>query len=97
MPRPLQIPQHHVTDIVLPRELEKLYDLAYNLWWTWNRSARQVFASIDPEIYARYRNPVQLLLSVEPTHWDKLLQSDYFVRMRHSLRWGDLSDRESPA
>ena len=80
MPRPLQIPQHHVTDIVLPRELEKLYDLAYNLWWTWNRSARQVFASIDPEIYARYRNPVQLLLSVEPTHWDKLLQSDYFVR-----------------
>jgi hypothetical protein len=23
-------------------------------------------------------------------------QSDYFARMRASLRWGDLSDRETP-
>ncbi len=80
MSRPIVIPQHHVADIELPRELEKLYDLAYNLWWTWHRPARQVFAAIDSEIYARYRNPVQLLLSVEPAHWEKLLQSDYFVR-----------------
>jgi starch phosphorylase len=77
---PLHIPQHHVADIELPRELEGLYDLAYNLWWTWNRPARQVFAAIDSEIYARYRNPVQLLVSVEPTQWEKLQQSDYFVR-----------------
>jgi starch phosphorylase len=80
MSRPIVIPQHHVADIELPRELEKLYDLAYNLWWTWHRPARQVFASIDAEIYARYRNPVQLLLSVEPAQWEKLLQSDYFLR-----------------
>ena len=80
MSRSIVIPQHHVADIELPRELERLYDLAYNLWWTWHRPARQVFASIDPDIYGRYRNPVQLMLSVEPAHWEKLLQSDYFLR-----------------
>jgi hypothetical protein len=47
---PLHIPQHHVADIELPRELEGLYDLAYNLWWTRPRPARPVFAAIDSEI-----------------------------------------------
>jgi len=42
----LKIPTLHVSDIELPRELEKLYELAYNLWWTWTSPARALFAAV---------------------------------------------------
>ncbi len=69
----------HVTEIELPRELEQLYELAYNLWWTWTPEARELFASIDGAKWARYRNPVQLLINVEPRHWYPLLENDDFL------------------
>jgi starch phosphorylase len=28
---------------ILPKKLEELRDLAYNLWWTWNADARDLF------------------------------------------------------
>jgi starch phosphorylase len=75
----------HVTDIELPRELEQLYELAYNLWWTWNPEARALFASIDGAKWARYRNPVQLLINIEPRHWYPLLESDDFLSRYHRV------------
>lgn len=46
----------------VPAPLGRLIDLAYNLWWTWHREARQLFERIDPALWTRYRNPVRLLL-----------------------------------
>lgn len=69
----------NVADIELPRELESLYRLAYNLWWSWTPEARQLFASIDPAAWSRYRNPVQLLINVEPRHWYPLLEDEGFL------------------
>ncbi|MGQ0552947.1 MAG: alpha-glucan family phosphorylase [Planctomycetota bacterium] len=46
----------------VPEPLHRLLDLAYNLWWTWHREARQLFERIDPDLWSRYRNPVRLLL-----------------------------------
>ncbi len=77
----------HVTDIELPRELEQLYELAYNFWWTWTPEARALFASIDHAKWARYRNPVQLLINIEPRHWYPLLESeDFLTRYRKVIR-----------
>lgn len=72
------LPTLHVADIELPRELEPLYELAYNLWWSWSPEARSLFASIDTATWARYRNPVQLLINVEPRHWYSLLEDESF-------------------
>jgi starch phosphorylase len=76
---PIVVPSLHVADIELPRPVAKLYDLAYNLWWTWNGRARELFNAIDPHAWALYRNPVQLLINVEPTHWQSLLQAESFL------------------
>ena len=46
----------------IPAPLSRLVDLAYNLWWTWHREARQLFDRIDPDLWTRYRNPVRMLL-----------------------------------
>lgn len=75
---PPKIPTLHVADIELPREVEGLYDLAYNLWWTWSLEAIELFASIDPEAWGLYRNPVQMLINVEPRHWYPLLENEIF-------------------
>ncbi len=75
----MNLPCLTVADIELPRELERLYELAYNFWWSWNPRARRLFSSIDPVPWSQYRNPVQMLINVEPHRWTELLQSDVFL------------------
>ncbi len=68
-----------VTDLKLPSEVEYLQDLAYNLWWSWTPAALRLFASIDRASWARYRNPIQLLLNADPKQWETLLRDDDFM------------------
>ncbi|MDH3744063.1 MAG: alpha-glucan family phosphorylase [Acidobacteriota bacterium] len=75
----LLIPSLQVKDLKLPPEVERLQDLAYNLWWTWTPQARRLFASIDRASWGRYRNPIELLLNVDPGHWEALLADDDFM------------------
>jgi starch phosphorylase len=76
--QPPRISCLQVADIELPREVDGLLELAYNLWWTWTPTARHLFASITPETWARYRNPVELLLNFDRTNWEGVLQRDAF-------------------
>ncbi len=49
-------------ELNLPRRLNRLADLAYNLWWTWNSDAERVFRRIDPETWSACgHNPVSFL------------------------------------
>lgn len=49
----------------LPRKIERLRELAYNLWWTWHPQARLLFSSLDPRIWGTMgNNPVRMLESV---------------------------------
>jgi starch phosphorylase len=46
----------------LPKELERLLDLAYNLRWSWDHETRQVFVRLDYDTWiASDRNPVKML------------------------------------
>ncbi|GAB4222515.1 MAG: glycosyltransferase family 1 protein [Acidobacteriota bacterium] len=62
----------------LPAEFSRLRELAYNLWWSWTPEAKLLFSSVHPELWARTRNPVELLAHVEPHHWESLLVSEAF-------------------
>lgn len=75
----MQIPTLNVADIELPKELVKLYDLAYNLYWTWSPRARRLFSAVDSVAWTRYRNPVEMLINVEPHHWENLVSSETFM------------------
>ncbi len=75
----IRIPSLQVTEILLPDEVARLNDLAFNLWWTWNTEARQLFAAADPASWARYRNPIELLLNVDSGHWETLINDDAFM------------------
>ena len=51
----------------LPSRIARLGDLAYNLWWTWNPDAQQLFRDLDHETWERvYHNSVKFLREVQP-------------------------------
>ncbi len=74
-----------VADIELPAGMERLRELAYDLWWSWSPLATRLFAWIDPDHWRRYQNPVQLLINVEPHQWARLLSDPEFVRAYESV------------
>ena len=74
-----EIPCRQLVDIELPTEVAGLHDLAYNLWWAWSSEARLLFSSIDSDAWTRYRNPVQVLLNVEHSRWERLIDNDTFM------------------
>ena len=46
----------------IPEELDKLEELARNMWWAWNHDARMLFRSLDEDLYEEVgQNPVLLL------------------------------------
>lgn len=46
----------------LPEQLECLNELAHNMWWAWNYEARNLFKSLDENLYEEVgHNPVLLL------------------------------------
>ena len=49
----------------LPQAISRLHELAYNLWWTWNPDAQELYELIDNELWERVsENPVRFLRTV---------------------------------
>jgi len=51
----------------LPREIHRLREMAYNLWWVWNPEAQGLFTHLDPKLWEESGgNPVKMLECVSP-------------------------------
>jgi starch phosphorylase len=49
----------------LPKRLERLGELAYNLWWTWQPEAARLFGRLDYDMWERLgHNPIRLLREI---------------------------------
>lgn len=56
----------------LPNEIKRLKDIAYNLWWSWNHEAIELFSTIDMDLWDKTnKNPVHFLQEVNQ---DKLYE-----------------------
>jgi starch phosphorylase len=56
-----KIPNH----FDLPRRINRLGEMAYNLWWTWNPNAQRLFNRVDNALWERLNhNPLRFLRSV---------------------------------
>ncbi len=65
---------------VLPEKLKPLKELAYNLWWSWNTQATQLFASILPDQWeALEHNPVKLLEQLSSADHKRLMNNPEFM------------------
>src|SRR5262245_43159634 len=59
----------------LLKRIEGLNDLASNLWWSWNRGAREVFRCLDYPLWRRtHHNPLEMLNLVTTERFDEVVQ-----------------------
>ncbi len=64
----------------LPRRLQRLGELVYNLWWTWHPDAQRLFLRIDPTLWERsYHNPVRFLRQVKRLRLDEMTHDRYYL------------------
>src|SRR5216117_757733 len=71
---------YNVTPI-LPATLEPLRELSFNLWWTWEPSARRLFRQLDPELWDRTNhNPVRMLQLSRQSRLEEISQDKAFLR-----------------
>ncbi|MEM2870499.1 MAG: alpha-glucan family phosphorylase [Thermoplasmata archaeon] len=64
----------------LPERLKPLQPLAYNLCWTWNHDAMDLFKRLDPELWeATNHNPVKMLGSVLQPRLDAAARDEGFI------------------
>src|SRR5207237_4394819 len=65
----------------LPVALEPLREMSFNLWWTWEPSARRLFRLLDPELWNRTNhNPVRMLQLSRQSRLEELAQDKNFLR-----------------
>src|SRR5256712_9159299 len=65
----------------LPAALEPLREITFNLWWTWEPSARRLFRHLDPDLWNRTNhNPVRMLQLSRQARLEELAQDKSFLR-----------------
>ena len=77
-----KIPNH----FSLPRRINRLEELAYNLWWTWNPDAQRLFLRIDRDLWERANhNPVCFLRQVERSRLNAVTNNRYYLDFYDSM------------
>lgn len=72
---------HHFTVVPsLSGELAILQTLAYNLWWTWEPDAVELFKRLDIDLWQQTRhNPVEMLGILQQTTLERLVADEGFM------------------
>lgn len=64
----------------IPKELEKLFTISKNLWFTWNYEALSLFYKIDPFIFRKLEyNPIKLLYHLPKLKLNSLAKDKTFL------------------
>lgn len=64
----------------LPRRIQRLSELSFNMWWVWNQDAQQLFRLIDKPLWDKLRhNPIAFLQQVDRSLLDQKTNDLYFL------------------
>src|SRR5260370_24412321 len=65
----------------MPARISRLYELAYNLWWSWHPEARALYSPRDPELLEQVgHNPVRFLSEAEPQKLEQAASNDDYLK-----------------
>ncbi len=77
-PYKIKLPNH----FNLPKRINRLGELAYNLWWVWNPEAQLLYRLIDRTFWEQvYHNPVAFLRNVSRPAVNAVLNDLYYLEM----------------
>jgi starch phosphorylase len=69
----------------LPDRVTRLVELAYDLWWSWNYQAREVFRRLDYPLWRQTaHNPVLMLRQIAPELIEQAARDEAFLALYDS-------------
>lgn len=68
-------------ELEVPDKFSKITDLVYNLWWSWSPEAMRMFSFLAPEVWTHYRNPLEVLMEMDPSQWYPLQNNEQFLSL----------------
>lgn len=73
---------------IMPPRISRLYELAYNLWWSWHPEALALYRKLDPALWEEVgHSPVRFLSEVQPLLLERAANdADYLERYDSVLR-----------
>ncbi|OGJ89984.1 MAG: hypothetical protein A2248_10320 [Candidatus Raymondbacteria bacterium RIFOXYA2_FULL_49_16] len=70
----------------IPKKIERLRDLAYNIWYAWNADALELFSMLDPLLFEKIgNNPVALLELVEPKKLEEIADNEGYFQLYENV------------
>jgi starch phosphorylase len=85
-PSPLPaIPVAPGTQVPIPKQYERLWDLAYNMWWVWHRPARELWQRVSLPDWQHSPNPLSMLQAVSGEVWEALQNNDSFADLYYEV------------
>ncbi|MFH1653225.1 MAG: alpha-glucan family phosphorylase [Pseudomonadota bacterium] len=68
----------------IPEKINKLLELAFNVWATWDKDAEKLFHRLDPQLFRSVaHNPVELLYRLTPERLEEVAKDKGF---QHELK-----------
>jgi len=65
----------------LPKRINRLGELAYNLWWSWNLNGMRLFLQLDRRLWEEVsHNPIAFLHKVDPERLKEAEKDEYYLK-----------------
>jgi len=65
----------------LPKRINRLGELAYNLWWSWNLNGMRLFLQLDRRLWEEVsHNPIAFLHQVDPERLKEAEKDEYYLK-----------------
>ena len=65
----------------IPKEIEGLVDISYNLWWSWNAEAKKLFEKINSYLwFETSQNPIKFLKLISSDELKALINNKDFLK-----------------
>jgi starch phosphorylase len=76
----------HFSTRVLPAGLEFLAELSFDLRWTYNHRADELFETLDPYLWGLTHNPYLIIETVSLDHCNNLAKDETFVNNLNNIK-----------
>ena len=72
----------------LPKKINRLSEIANNLWWSWNTEFLKLFKKIDIDLWESCgKNPVKFLKLVDQERLEKIAEDANFIKEYNKIPW----------
>ena len=71
---------------IMPTRINRLYELAYNLWWSWHPEARALYSTLNPALWEQIgHSPVRFLSELPPHLLEQAAENPEYLKAYDSV------------